>query len=318
MSEVSGGASAPAAAPAESAQSDSNTESNASQAQSGQPEISDIQDAVEAGELSQAQAKSLIKKYKLKVQGKEQEVEVDLGNDDFIRDQLQLAEMSKRSMQSASEIKKAYMKEMERLKSDPFSVLQELGLDPEELSAGFISKKIEEMKKSPEQLAQEKLTRELEEARAEARKLKEEREAEQMTKLQAEASKALNDEIDKAISGHKKLPNSPLVRKKIADSMLWAMNNGYGDVTAEDVVPMVEKELRQEFGGMFEGMEDDTLEEWVGRERINRARKKKVATKVPGLNDVKPTAASIKAPAEANKPSSQKIKAKDLFRNMGK
>lgn len=316
MSEVSGGASAPAA-PSESAQVDSSTQASSGQEQSGQPGISDIQEAVESGEISPAEAKSMIRKFKLKVQGKEQEVEVDLGNEDYIRDQLQLAEMSKRSMQSAAEIKKAYQKEMERLKNDPMSVLAELGLDPEEVSASFIQKRVEEMKKSPEQLAQEKLTRELEEARERIKKHEEEKEAENMTKLQAEASKALNDEIDKAISGHRKLPNNPMVRKKIADSMLWAMNNGYGDVTAEDVVPMVEKELRQEFGGFFDGVDDEGLEEWVGRERINRARKKKVSAKVPGLADVKPTTASLKAPAQESKPA-QKVRAKDLFRNMGK
>lgn len=325
MSEGSSG-SAPAAqasAPVESAAPvDNSTNVQASQGENGQsaPDISDIQDAVENGELSASEAKSLIKKYKLKIRGQEKEVEVDLGNDDFIRDQLQLAEVSKRSMQEAAELKKAYMREMERLRSDPMSVLAELGLDPEEVSAGFIQKKIEEMKKSPEQLASEKLARELEEARAEAKKLKEEKEQAEMSKLQEQAVKTLNDEIDKAISGHKKLPNSPLVRKKIADTMLWAMNNGHGDVTAEDVVPLVEKELRGELSSLFDGLgDDDALEDWIGRERISKMRKKRIAAAkpVPGLADVKPTAAAMKSQVQESAPA-QKIKAKDLFRRMGK
>ncbi len=160
------------------------------------------------------------------------------------------------------------------------------------------------------------MARELAEAREEARKLKEEKELGEMTKLQAEASKSLNDEIDKAISGHKKLSNTQAVRKRIADAMLWAMNNGHGDVTAEDVVPMVEKEMREEHRALFEGFEDDALEDWVGRERLAKLKKKKVQAKVPGLNDVKPTTGGIR-PQEESKPS-QKIKAKDLFRNMGK
>lgn len=323
MSESSGGASAPVAAPTESAQVESTSSVNESQASSGengQPDLADIQDAVENGEISASQAKSMIKKFKLKVDGREFDHEIDLSDENAVRNELQLAHAAKKRMAETAEIKKAYMREMERLRSDPMSVLAELGLDPEEVSAGFIQKKIEEMKKSPEQLASEKLARELEEARAEARKLKEEKEQAEMSKLQEQAVKTLNDEIDKAISGHKKLPNSPLVRKKIADTMLWAMNNGHGDVTAEDVVPLVEKELRGELSSLFDGLgDDDALEDWVGRERIQKMRKKRIAAAkpVPGLADVKPTAAAMKSQVQESAPA-QKIKAKDLFRRMGK
>lgn len=316
MSEASTGA--PASAPAESAPVDNSTapvESQTQSSQSGQPSAEDIQAAADSGEISQAEANKMIKKFKLKVRGQEVEREVDLSDENYIRDQLQLAEMSKISMQSAAELKKQYLKEMERLKSDPMSVLAEMGLDPEEVSASFIQKKIEEMKKSPEQLAQEKLAKELEEARAEAKRLKEEKEQVEMSKLQEQAVKTLNEEIDKAISGHKKLPNSPLVRKRIADSMLWAMNNGFGDVTAEDVVPLVEKELRSELGGLFDGLEDEAFEDWIGKERLAKARKRRIASakpNVPGLSDVKPTTAGLKAKEEPTQV--QKMKAKDFFR----
>lgn len=320
MSENSGAA-APAVAPVESAPVDSNTSSVQSQANSGQaaPDISDIQDAVDSGEISPQEAKSMIRKFKLKVDGKEFDHEIDLSDENAVRQELQLAHAAKKRMAETADIKKAYQREMQRLKDDPFSVLQELGIDPEELSTSFISKKIEEMKKSPEQLANEKMQKELEEARAEAKKLKEEKEQEQMSKLQEQAVKSLNEEIDKAISGHKKLPNSPLVRKKIADTMLWAMNNGHGEVSAEDVIPLVEKEMRQEFGSLFDGLEDEGLEEWIGRERISKMRKKRLATKppVPGLSSIQPTAAGMKAPVASSEPV-KKIKAKDLFRNLGK
>lgn len=320
MSEGNTGAPAPESAQVESvAPVDSTTESVQSQEVSSEsPDISDIEEAVESGEISEAEAVKMIRKFKLKVDGKEFETELDLSDEEAVRNELQLAHAAKKRMAETAEIKKAYQREMERLRNDPFSVLQELGLDPEELSTGFISKKIEEMKKSPEQVAQEKLQKELEEARNEAKKLKEEKEQIEMAKLQEQAAKSLNEEIDKAISGHKKLPNSPLVRKKIADSMLWAMQNGYGEVTADDVVPMVEKELRQELGSLFDGLGDDeALEDWVGRERINKMRKKRLAAKkVPGLSDVKSTVASVKNQQEER--PAQKIRAKDLFRNLGK
>lgn len=318
MSENSS-APAPQSAPVESAPVDSSTSTVQSQDNS-QPNLNEIAEAVESGEISASTAQKMIKKFKLKVDGETSDMEIDLSDEDAVRNELQLAAVSRKRMAETANVKKAYQREMERLKNDPWSVLAEMGLDPEELSTGFISKKIEEMKKSPEQLASEKLQKDLDAAYAKIKASEEKEQQAEMAKLNEQATKSLNDEIDRAISGHKKLPNSPLVRKKIADSMLWAINQDpekYGNITAEDVIPMVEKELRAELGGLFEGLEDDAFEEWVGRERLNKARKKKVAARVPGLSDVKTTAAAMKPSASEEAPA-KKVKAKDLFRTLGR
>lgn len=301
-------------APVESAPVESSTEEVSSQGQSSEAgEIDAIEQAVEEGQISEAQAQKMIRKFKLKVDGQELETEIDLNDMEAVKNELQLSAAAKRRMQETANIKKQYLKEMERLKSDPFSVLAEMGLDPEELSTGFIQKKIEEMKKSPEQLASEKMQDEMQELRAKLKAQEDKEKQAEMSKLNEQAVSSLNEEIDKAISGHTKLPNSPLVRKKIADSMLWAINNGFGDVTAEDVVPLVEKELRSELGSLFEGLEDEAFEDWVGKERLTKARKKRVAAKIiPTLSDVKATSAGARAKQEEI--SSQKIKAKDFFR----
>jgi hypothetical protein len=306
-------------APVESsAPEESNVEEVESQDQSSEEsgesgEIEALEQAVEDGQISAAEANKMIRKFKLKVDGQEMETEIDLNDMEAVKNELQLSAAAKRRMQETANIKKQYLKEMERLKSDPFSVLAEMGLDPEELSAGFIQKKIEEMKKSPEQLAAERMQSEMQELRAKLKAQEEKEQQAEMSKLNEQAVSSLNQEIDKAISGHTKLPNSPLVRKKIADSMLWAINNGFGDVTADDVVPLVEKELRSELGSLFEGLEDEAFEDWVGKERLTKARKKRVAAKsVPTLADIKPTSAGARAKQEVV--SSPKIKAKDFFR----
>lgn len=281
------------------------------------PSVEDVQDAVESGELSVAEAKSLIKKFQLKIDGKIIDKELDMSDEEAVRNELQLAAVSRKRMEESAQLKKAYQKEMERLKSDPWSVLQELGLDPEEMSVGYISRKVDEMKKSPEQLASEKLQKELEEARLESKKLREEKEEIERKKLQESAFSQINEEIDKAISGHKKLPNTDLVRKKIADTMLWAINQGHEDVTAEDVVPLVEREMKEELNRLYDSMDDDSLSDYIGKKNVDRMRKKRLAaSKVPGLSDVKATTASMNK--EEPKPAGPKLKAKDLFRQMGR
>lgn len=305
---------------AEASQDNSSTEQVSAQ---GEEQISsdaqaEIEEAIENGDTKEAQR--LIKKYSLKVRGKTIEREVDLSDDDFIKNQLQLAEVSKQSMQESAELKKAYQKELERFRQKPWEVLEELGLNPDELAEMRIQQRIEEMKKSPEQLEKERIQLELQQAREEAKRLKEEKEQIEMQKLQEQAAIQINDEISKAISAHNSLPNSPYVIKRVADSMLWAMNNGFEDVTAEDVVPLVEQEMRAEMSQLFDQVPEEVLEQLVGKKNIERMRKKRVAQvkATPSVNDIKQTALAAQA-AEANKPKqAQKIPARDFFKKLGR
>lgn len=274
-----------------------------------------VQDALEAGDTAEAQR--LIKKFKLKVRGKEIEKEINLGDEDYIRNQLQLAEMSKVSMQESAEVKKAYQGLLEAMKSDPWSVLSELGLDSDSLAEARIQQRIEEMKKSPEQIEKEKYQKELSEAREEAKRLKEEKERMEMSKLQEQASTQIQSEINEALSQHKSLPNSKYVVRKIADSMLWAMNNGFPDVTAQDVIPLVEQEMRKEFDQFYDDMPDEMLEKFIGQKTTERMRKRRVAKAKSAPNaQVKPTAASVTQQLD-NKPK-EKVNSKDFFRTLGK
>jgi hypothetical protein len=313
----------PAAAPVADApaQESAQPNSNSVPAESNAAEISseaELNEALENGEISQKEAQKLIKKFQLKVRGKTVEREVDLSDDEFLKNQLQLAEVSKQSMQDAAELKKAYQKELQRFKEDPWSVIQELGLDPDQLAEMRIQQRIEEMKKSPEQLEKERITQELQQAREEAKRLKEEKEQIEMQKLQEQAAVQIKDEISSAIAAHKTLPNTPYVEKRIADALLWAMNNGYEDATAEDVVPLVEQEMRKELAELYDQLPDEMLEQFVGKKTMERMRKKRIAQAkaAPSVNNVKQTAASMQAAPkqEERKP----VRSRDFFKNLGK
>lgn len=285
----------------------------------GSPE-SQIQEAVESGELSQAEANKLIKQFKLKVNGKELVKEVNLGDEEYLRNQLQLAEVSKLKMQEAAEIRKQYQKEIERLKSNPWEIMQELGLDPDDLAETRIRQRVEEMKKSPEQVEREKIQKELQLAREEAQRLKQEKEQIEMAKLQAEAAEQLEGEIMSALTAHKSLPQSQYVVKRIADSMLWAMNNGFEDVTAEDVVPLVEKEMKDELNKFMDEMPEELMEKYIGQRNIERMRKRRIAQSkaVASPAEIKPTAQAAKKSLEATQEPPKKIPAKDFFKQLGK
>lgn len=328
MSEIASGAgSSPAAGAAspETSSASASQENISTQKSSAQPaegisqaQEAEIQEAIDNGDAKEAQR--LIKKYELKVRGKTISKEVDLSDDDYVKNQFQLAEVSKQAMQESAELKKAYQKELERFRANPWEVLEELGLNPDELAESRIHQRIEEMKKSPEQIRAEQREKELFEAREEAKRLKAEKADLENQKLQEQASIQLKDEISQAIAKTKTLPNNKYVEKRVADSMLWAMQNGFEDVTAEDVVTLVEQEMRQELSELYDQMPEDVLEHFIGKKTIERMRKRRVAQvrQAPSVNDIKQTALAAKAADEARPREKNHVRSKDFFKNLGK
>jgi hypothetical protein len=277
-----------------------------------------VEDAIANG-ASEKEVKNLIKEFQLKVNGKVINKRIDLSDEAALKNELQLSAAARQAMQEAASLKKMYESEVSRLKQDPFSVLAELGLDPDQLAEMRIQQRIEEMKKSPEQLERERIQVELQAAREEARRLKEEREAEQFEKLKEQAAAQIETEIEQALDSHKTLPKSRHIVKRIADSMLWAINNGYNDVTAEDVMPLVEKEWREEMSRLMDDSPEDVLEQLIGQRNIERLRAKRLnamsAAGTKTASSVKPTAASVQK--QDDKPR-EKIKQRDFFKALGK
>jgi len=277
-----------------------------------------VEDAIASG-ASEKEIKNLIKEFQLKVNGKIVNKKIDLSDENALRNELQLSAAARQAMQEAANLKKLYESEVSRLKQDPFSVLAELGLDPDQLAEMRIQQRIEEMKKSPEQVEREKIQAELQAAREEARKLKEERDSEQFEKLKDQAAAQIETEIEQALDSHKTLPKSRHIVKRIADSMLWAINNGFEDVTAEDVMPLVEKEWRDEMSRLMDDSPEDILEQLIGQRNIERLRAKRLnvmnTSNTKTAASVKPTAGSVQKQEEVKR---EKIKQRDFFKSLGK
>lgn len=303
------------AAPVESAEaSQAPTEGE----QSSNQQLQDVVETALANGASEKEVKNLIKEFQLKVNGKTISKKIDLSDENALKNELQLSAAARQAMQEAANLKKLYEKEVGRLKQNPWEVLQELGMDPDELAELRIQQRIEEMKKSPEQLERERIQKELQEARAEAQRLKEEREAEQFEKLKQQAAVQIENEIEAALDAHKTLPKSRHIVKRIADSLLWAMDQGFEDVTAQDVLPMVENEWREEMSRLMDDSSEDILEQMIGQRNLERLRAKRLASmnQIPkSTAAIKPSTASIQK--QENKPA-EKIKQRDFFKSLGR
>lgn len=281
----------------------------------------EIEEAIEEG-ASDEQVADMIREYTLKVNGKEKKVKLDFNNQEDIIRRLQLAEASQVAMQERRELEKTYESEVKRLMEDPFGMMEELGLDPVKLAEQRLRSEVEERKKSPELREKERIERELAQARAELKKQQEEADNARMSQLEHQAAKELNEEINRALDAHPKLPQSKKTVTRIADHLLWAMENAESlgidpdTIKVEDVIPSVEKEIRDELQEFMKELPEEIMEEYIGQQNLERLRKKRLNThKTEGAKDVKPTTKSVK-PKESKDSDKSRQKAKDYFRNL--
>ncbi len=127
-------------------------------------------------------------------------------------------------------------------------------------------------------------------------KLKEEREASKEEQRQKELAHLQEVEFQRydnmmtdALGKHQDLPKSPYIVKKMADYMLLGLQNGV-ELTAEDVIPLVREEMQDDLKQMFAVMPEDVIESIVGKETINKIRKKNIAKAKAGPVPATPAA----------------------------
>jgi len=296
------------------------SESEGVQAENSEELKEEIQEAIEDG-ATQEEIQDMIKEYTIKVNGQEKKVKLDFANEQDIIRKLQLAEAGQSAMQKQKELEKAYEEEVRSLLQDPRAVLEELGLDPLKLGEEWIRNEVEERKKSPELRAKEQLERELAKAREELKRKEDEARDEKMARLEAQESSKLENEIEAALDAHKNLPRSQKTVARIADAMLWAIENaeslGYdpNEIQVEDVIPSVEQEIREELREFMGQLPEETMEEYIGQQNLERMRKKRLSTmKTNNVSSVKPTTQGVEKKEESK--VKKKVRSKDYFRNL--
>lgn len=242
-----------------------------------------IDAAAADGKISKTEAQQLKKTLKIKVDGKDLEETIDFNDDEALKRYIQKSKAFDKRNNEFVSYKAQVDKLMEMLEKDPESVMEKLGHNMDDMSEKRLSRKIEEMKKSPEQVEREKMEKELNELKKEKKLIQEEKEKAQMEQMRNETAQQIENEIADALGSTKSIlpTKNPVVLQRIAQTMLMAMNNGYPQVTAKDVIPLVEKQWQQELNEFFSVTPEETLERLVGKANLDRYRKKKVAASSP-------------------------------------
>lgn len=222
-------------------------------------------------------AEKQLKKIKFQVDGQEYEEEYDPNDENYIREQLQMAKVSRKRMQEKASIEKDVIRFIEDLRNNPKKALSDpaLGMDLKKFAQSIIEEEIENSKKSPEQLEKEKLQAELQAIREEREREKTENQQKEFERIKEQEYERYDLLMSQALE-KTDLPKSPYIVKKMADYMLLGLQMGK-EVTPEDVIPLVREEMQDDLKQMFAVMPDDVVEKLIGQEKLNSIRKKNIA-----------------------------------------
>lgn len=305
----------------ESSSEDSSVEASSEDSSEGSVDVqasteeeleSEIEQAIEDG-ASEEEVKNMIRQFTLKVNGKEYIKKIDLSNEEEVQKELQLALAGRHAMQRSAELEKAYKNDIGRLKSDTASVLRELGIDPLQFSSSFIERYLEESQKDPAELEREQKIKEYEMLKAENERLKKEREEEIRRSQMAEVEKEIETDIISALENDSELPVNPEVIAMVADGMLWALSNGFDDVTAKDILPTVKAELQRKFRTVASSLKSPAaLKAMLGDDILNNLREERVQQakkQIKSVNNLKETS----SPSKTEEKPRQKMSLKDFM-----
>lgn len=250
--------------------------------------------------------KTAPKKYKVKID--DEELEVD--EDEVVRGYQHARAANKKFQEAAAERKAAEQAKEEakrvaedrwaKLKTDPFKVLSELGINPRELSEEYLLKALEEEMMSPAEKEKAELTKKLQEYEAKEKTAKEQEEAvkkqeeektkqEEILQLQKKYEQEYESQFIKALESTK-LPKNPTTIRRIAEIVMQFQQQDI-DIPVEHAIRIVEQDYNRGISELVKSLEGDSLVQFLGNDVVDKIRKHTLS-KVK--NPIVPTAADVK------------------------
>lgn len=244
-------------------------------------EVDQIDQAQANGEITKKEAESLKKKFKLKVDGEESEVEVDLGNEEELKKYLQMAKAFQKRGGDFTKAKAQMEQFVAELEANPEEYFSKKGVDLDKWATERLQKKIAELEKSPEQLAQEKLQAELEQLRKEKQEAEAEKQKIAQERAKDEQAKILEDQLTQALTktGSRLPDKDPYFLQQVSAYMLSQMAQGNHDIDIESTIKVLENNLRKDHQGFYGKMSEQDIIDFIGEENFHRARKHWVNSK---------------------------------------
>src|SRR5271165_1509102 len=158
---------------------------------------SDLPPEEQAANKKKAAEAAAKKAYKLKVGGKDLEVD-----EAELMKRAQMGYSADQKWQEAAQMRKQMESFIHLLQNDPGKALAQMGHDVDKLAEDRIKARIEEMQKSPEQVEREKAQRELAELKAEREREKTEAQEREKSRVQDQFAIEIENDISSALDSN--------------------------------------------------------------------------------------------------------------------
>lgn len=247
-----------------------------SQPESTEPEIQsqEVATETEAPQTEAQHVQSLLKKFKLKVDGEEIEEEIDLADEERLVRELQLAKAAKKRMAEAQEAKRKAYEIAQAFEQDPASILRRLGDKGYEYAEQVLLEKLQREMMTPEQRQLAEMKAKLEQYEKMEAEQKRQQELAQQQALEAKIAQEYQQKIISALdkSG---LPKTPEMAKRMAYLLQKNMELGL-DLDAEDLAQEAKNEVMGLIGSLSKDADAEKLLALIGKENLKKIDKHRV------------------------------------------
>ncbi len=220
----------------------------------------------ETSKATEQAIKQELKKYKVKVNDVEQEID-----EKELLSGYQTRKASDEKFREASELKKQAIEFVKLLKTNPIEVLAKAGHNVREIAEKYLMEQLQEETLTPEQ-------KELKTARAKLKEIEDQKKAKedeeslnQQTQLKEKYTKDYSTQILTALESSG-LPKNEFSVKRMAYYMHESLKRGF-DLKAIDVVELVKQDYIAEQKSLFSGLDEDTLIKILGDDVAAKLRK---------------------------------------------
>jgi len=257
-------------------------------------------------------AERMLKKYKVKVDGKE----IEVGEDELVNN-YQLRKASDKRFQEGMQGRKQAEEFIRLLKTDPNKVLSHpsVGMDVKKWAEDYLINEMQREMMTPEQ-------KQMEEYKA---KLAGYEEQEQMTKKQAEQAQQTavrqqyQDDYSKQITGALEtsgLPKTEFTVQRMIHYMSKALEHNY-EVSAENVTDLVRRDYINDTKALYSGLDADALLSILGDDISGKIRKADLAKlKNPQGGAVRNNSGVSTSPASEKGDQMSKDEWRDMLENL--
>jgi len=255
-------------------QTEETTETNETETQET-TETSEVVEPKPSEKQDEAKVQSMLRKFKLKVDGEEIEEEIDLADEQKLIKMLQLAKVAPKRLQEVHDEKKKLF-ELAKQFEDPRALLERMGDKGTTIAEEILLKKLQNEMLSPEQRQMQELQSKLAMYEKQEAEAKQRLEQEQLSKMEQQQAEHYQKVIIDALTKTGLPPSTEMIKR--AAGLLSKNLELNLDLDADDLASEIMKETKSIIQSLVKSAEGQQLLNILGDDAAKKLRKHDIDT----------------------------------------